>query len=88
MHRIDVIGVVINDFSDYQASTQNVPPETIESRKEILQDAAANNWCIFENELKYSRGFPKMMRGNYNQTGKALPMFSQFANELFKRLKL
>ena len=83
-HPLDVIGVVINDTFDYQADGWT--PEQRTARAEIYQEAGHNNWHIFRNGLKYSRGFPKMMRGDYSYLGDAPDIFRGFANEFFDRL--
>ena len=51
--------------------------------REITEEAQKNGWHIFQRELAYSRGFPKMMRGNYNHLGNALQVFNSFADEFF-----
>lgn len=80
-HLIDVIGVVINDTSDYQAYSI---PEKETALKEIYEEAARNNWYVFENGLRYSRGFPKLMRSIFpNWPGEAPDIFRRFAMELF-----
>ena len=85
-HDISVIGVVVNDTSDYQAYST---PEKDEAFREILQEAENNRWYVFDNGLIYSRGFPKAMRSaNPNWPGNAPSIFSRFANELFERLAL
>ena len=85
-HDISVIGVVVNDTSDYQAYST---PEKDEAFREILQEAENNWWYVFDNGLIYSRGFPKAMRSaNPNWPGNAPSIFSRFANELFERLAL
>ena len=52
---------------------------------EIKEEASANEWRIFETQLPFSRGFPKMMRGDFGSPGDAL-QFRYFAEEFFKRL--
>ena len=86
-HDIDVIGVVVNDTSDYQAYST---PEKDMALKEIREEALKNSWYVFKNGLRYSRGFPKAMRGpNPNWPGDAPYIFLLFANELFdERLAL
>ena len=80
-HDIDVIGVVINDTSDYQAYWT---PEQKTALSEIQDEASDNSWYVFENKLLYSRGFPKMMRSPYARwSGRAPDMFRSFADELF-----
>ena len=85
-HGISVVGVVVNDTSDYQAYST---PEKDEALREILQEAENNSWYVFEHGLIYSRGFPKAMRSaNPNWPGNAPNIFSRFADELFERLVL
>ena len=86
-HHISVAGVVINDTSDYQA--YSIPEQTT-ALSEIHEEASKNDWYVFENGLRYSRGFPKAMRSNNpNWPGKAFDIFSRFADELFdERLAL
>ena len=80
-HRIDVVGVVINDTSDYQAYST---PEKDRALEEIDEAASSNGWYVFNNGLRYSRGFPKMMRShNPPWLGHAPAIFPRFANELF-----
>lgn len=83
-HRIDVIGVVINN-SSYHYSGNRGGPERRRSMNEIKEEASANGWRIFETQLPFSRGFPKMMRGDFGSPGDAL-QFRYFAEEFFKRL--
>lgn len=80
-HRIDVIGVVINN-STYDGGNDG-GPEKGTSMREIEEEAGKNGWRIFGNELGHSRGFPKMMRGNYNHLGNSWQDFSRFAGEFF-----
>ena len=82
-HLIDVIGVVINN-STYQSSNYG-GPEAQRSKKEIRAEAVKNGWHVFESELPLSRGFPKIMRGDFNRIGDA-SRFRYFAGEFFARL--
>ena len=86
-HRIGVIGVVVNDTSDYQAYST---PEKTSALSEIYNEASENGWYVFNSGLRYSRGFPKAMRSNSpNWPGNAPHIFSRFAHELFdERLAL
>ena len=86
-HSINVIGVVINDTSDYQAYST---PEKDTALREIHEEASQNGWYVFKNGLRYSRGFPKAMRSaNPNWPGDAPGIFLLFAKELFdERLAL
>ena len=80
-HQIDVIGVVINDAT-YRSSNAG-GPERRRAMEEIEEEAAENGWHIFENEIPYSRGFPKMMRGDWRHPGDAPDRMREFANEFF-----
>ena len=50
---------------------------------EISTEAEENGWRVFENQLGYSRGFPKLMRGNNSYIGDARRIFDRFAAEFF-----
>ena len=82
-HDIDVVGVVINNAT-YRSGNDG-GPERRRSMDEIHAEAHRNNWHIFGQEIPYSRGFPKMMRGDFNHLGNAR-MFCQFANEFFNHI--
>ena len=49
------------------------------------EEAMKNNWYVFNNGLKYSRGFPKIMRGDYRSPGHAWDIFARFAGEFFEK---
>ena len=83
-HLIDVIGVVINN-SSYHYSGNRGGPEAQRSKKEIHEEAAKNGWHVFEREIPLSRGFPKMMRGDFDRIGDATN-FQSFAREFFAKL--
>ena len=82
-HRIDVLGVVINDAC-YDGGNQG-GPERARSMVEIRREAAKHGWRIFTNEIPFSRGFPKMMRGDHSHIGNAA-MFDYFEAELRRSL--
>ena len=84
-HQIDVLGVVINETFDYQA--KHYLEERAKALPEIHQEVTKNGWYVFSNGLKYSRGFPKMMRSSFpSNPGEAPRIFARFANEFFERL--
>lgn len=83
-HLIDVIGVVINN-STYHLSGNYGGPESIRAKEEIHDEAGKNGWYVFARELPFSRGFPKIMRGDFNRIGGAGD-FRYFASEFFARL--
>jgi chromosome partitioning protein len=85
-HTIDVIGVVINN-SSYHYSGNRGGPERATAMREILEEATKNGWHIFQKQIPFSRGFPKMMRGDFNYPGNATDYVS-FTREFFDRLGL
>ena len=85
-HRIDVIGVVVNNTSYHYSGNQG-GPERERAMREIQEEAEENGWRIFENQLPHSRGFPKMMRGDFAYPGDAT-LFRYFADEFFEVLDL
>ena len=82
-HEIDIAGVVINNAT--YSSGNAGGPERRRSLSEIRAEASRNGWHIFRHEIPFSRGFPKMMRGDYNHLGNAW-RFNRFAEELLSRL--
>ena len=83
-HLIDVIGVVINN-STYQSSNHG-GPESERAKEEIRDEAAKNGWYVFERDIPLSRGFPKIMRRDFDRIGDAPVAFRSFAREFFERL--
>lgn len=83
-HLIDVIGVVINN-SSYHYSGNQGGPEKQTAMREIKKEAKKNGWHIFEKQIPLSRGFPKMMRGDFSHLGDD-PRHHHFASEFFKKL--
>ena len=84
-HKIDVVGVVVNN--GFYDGGNNGGPEKQRALKEITEEAKKNGWNLFGNEIPYSRGFPKLMRGDYQYSGNA-ESFRYFAREFFQRLGL
>ena len=78
-HQIDVLGVVINNAT-YDGGNDG-GPEKRRAMQEIKSEAAQNEWHIFKRELGYSRGFPKLMRGDHSYSGNSEFDFIEFANE-------
>ena len=85
-HAIDVAGVVINNWT-YHYSGNRGGPERWRSIKEIRQESKKNGWHVFKTQIPHSRGFPKIMRGDFNYLGDA-PRFYDFAKEFFDYLGL
>jgi chromosome partitioning protein len=84
-HAISVSGVVINN--GFYDGGNNGGPEKLRAATEINAEASKNGWHVFKHEIPFSRGFPKMMRGDYSYSGNA-SMFYLFADEFFARIGL
>ncbi|WP_084600620.1 ParA family protein [Aromatoleum toluclasticum] len=82
-HTIEVTGVVINN--GFYHGGNNGGPEKSRALREIRDEATKNGWHVFSREIPFSRGFPKLMRGDNSYSGNA-DMFYQFANEFFDRI--
>lgn len=82
---ISVCGVVINNA--FYDGGNNGGPEKYTAIKEIRRESAKNSWPIYSNEIPHSRGFPKIMRGDYSYQGNA-QYFSSFSNEFFRSMGL
>ena len=86
-HTIDVAGIVINNAS-YHLSGNRGGPERRMSIREIEREATENQWHIFQRQLPFSRGFPKITRGDFSHPGYSVAGFASFANEFFKHIGL
>ena len=84
-HTISVTGVVINN--GFYHGGNDGGPEKHRAIDEIYAEANKNKWHVFENEIPFSRGFPKLMRGYYSYPGNAT-IFYRFADEFFNRIGL
>ena len=82
-HEIDVLGVVINN-AFYDGGNQG-GPERKRAMADIKDAAAKHRWEIFKHQIPFSRGFPKMMRGDYNYIGNAED-FYKFGGEFRRSL--
>lgn len=82
-HHITVIGVVVNNA--FYDGGNNGGPEKIQAIREIRTEAQKNGWPIYLHQIPHSRGFPKLMRGNYSYPGNAR-YFRTFANEFFRSI--
>ncbi len=83
-HELDVLGIVIND-AGYKGGNDG-GPEKAQAMTDIRGEAAKHSWRIFSKQLPYSRGFPKMMRGNYSRLGNARRSFYALERELRRTL--
>ena len=80
---IEVLGVVINNAT-YDGGNDG-GPEKQRALDEIYEESEKNGWLVFHNEIPHSRGFPKMMRGDFTHLRNAT-RFRFFADEFFARL--
>jgi chromosome partitioning protein len=84
-HHIAVVGVVVNNA--FYDGGNNGGPEKTRAIRDIRAEAKKNGWPIYANEIYHSRGFPKIMRGDYSYSGNA-QYFYTFANEFFESVGL
>ena len=75
------------NHSSYHFSGNRGGPERRRSTLEIKTEAKKNDWHIFDQELPLSRGFPKIVRGDFSHQGNA-PFFSLFAKVFFEHIGL
>jgi chromosome partitioning protein len=80
-----VAGVVINNA--FYDGGNDGGPEKSRALSEIHAEAKKNNWHVFRNQIPHSRGFPKMMRGDFNYLGNATE-YVNFAKEFFDAVGL
>jgi len=84
-HPIEVAGVVINNA--FYHGGNDGGPEKQRAMAAIEKECAANGWHIFSNQMYHSRGYPKLMRGDYSYSGDAR-LFWTFAQEFFEHLEI
>lgn len=84
-HSLDVVGIVVNNA--FYDGGNDGGPEKASAMGEIEEEAEKNGWPIFAHQIPFSRGFPKLMRGNRSHLGNA-DFFWQFSNEFFDELGL
>ncbi len=84
---LQLAGVVFNAASDYL-------PEEALAKDTVRKIAKKNKWHVFENEVDYSRSYPKgareglpIFRTSYSR-GSKVANFKRFANDLAKRIEL
>lgn len=82
-HKIDVAGVVINNA--FYDGGNDGGPEKRRALREIRAEAQENEWHVFTKQIPHSRGFPKMMRGDFDYLGNATE-YVYFAKEFFDRI--
>ncbi len=85
--KVEVIGIVFNDTSNYS-------PEEVNSKNEVMQEATNQGWYVFTKEIKTSRSYPRGARegkpifSTTNAHNKVALQFHDFAEELALRIKL
>jgi chromosome partitioning protein len=84
-HKISVAGIVINNA--FYDGGNNGGPEKARALREIREEADKNGWRVYGREIEHSRGFPKIMRGDYSYPGNA-QYFYTFANQFFESVGL
>jgi chromosome partitioning protein len=84
---LQLAGVVFNGTTDYA-------PEEARSKQEVRAVAQRHNWHVFQNEVPYSRSFPKgaregmpLNRTSYSR-GVTVGAFSRFVREFAQRVGL
>jgi chromosome partitioning protein len=82
---IEVAGVVINNA--FYHGGNDGGPEKQRAMGEIKRECQKNGWHIFTREMYHSRGYPKLMRGDYSHSGDAR-YFWLFADEFFDHVGL
>ena len=81
--QIDVLGVAINN-SFYHGGNDG-GPEKARALADIRREASEQDWHVFEHQIPHSRGFPKLMRGDFRWLGNAV-QFDHFADEFLDTL--
>ena len=86
-HELELLGIVFNASSDYY-------PEEARSKASVKRLARKYGWDIFQNEITYSRSYPKgaregkpIFRTSYARTSQAI-RFKVFANEFAEKVEL
>jgi len=82
-HPIEVAGVVINNA--FYHGGNDGGPEKQRAMAAIAKECASNGWHTFTQQMYHSRGYPKLMRGDYRYSGDA-GLFWTFAQEFFDHL--
>jgi chromosome partitioning protein len=84
-HAIEVAGVVVNNA--FYHGGNDGGPEKERAMRAIHKECDKNGWYIFKKQMYHSRGYPKLMRGDYSYPGDAA-LFWTFADEFFDHLGL
>jgi len=82
---IDVLGVIINNA--FYHGGNDGGPEKERAMNEIRTECKKNGWFIFDRQMYHSRGYPKLMRGDYSYPGDA-QYFWALADDVCQRAGL
>ncbi len=61
-------------------------PEKRRSIREITEEAGKNGWHLFKKQMPHSRGFPKLMRGDFKHLGNAYDAYFDVPDEVFRKI--
>lgn len=84
-HEINVLGIIINNA--FYDGGNDGGPEKARAMSDIKKECKKNGWHIFDTPMYHSRGYPKLMRGDYSYSGDAR-YFWGLANEIIDRAGL
>ena len=85
--QVELAGIVFNESDEYI-------PETEKSKQTVRQEANKRNWYLFENEIRFSRSYPKGPREGLSIFSTSYAHFyvrnefRDFANEFGSRIRL
>ena len=82
---LSVLGVIINNA--FYDGGNDGGPEKARAMIEIQKGCKKNGWDIFGTPMYHSRGYPKLMRGDYSYSGDAR-YFWGLADEIIKKAGL
>ncbi|MGY0482891.1 ParA family protein [Endobacter medicaginis] len=82
-HSIEVAGVIINNA--FYDGGNDGGPEKQRAMEAIAIECKKNDWYIFPRQMYHSRGYPKLMRGDYSHQGDAA-YFPSLAKDLLDHL--
>jgi chromosome partitioning protein len=87
VRNLEIAGIVFNATTDYA-------PEEVRAKQEVREVAGRHGWHVFQNEVPYSRSFPKgarqgmpISRTTYSRIA-VVRRFLRFAHEFSQRIRL
>lgn len=75
---LQVAGVIVNNA--FYHGGNDGGPEKARAMRDIRKECKANGWTLFKQQMYHSRGYPKLMRGDYSHQGDA-SLFWTIADE-------